>query len=143
MILSGFLSFNTLPCINLVHVQTIHNIYLSPTISRSIDTIELKSVAFSRANVGFDLEQPILQIAQLSTISSIFFLVSSLACLHSYMHNASVPCSCDSISYESSVLPCHYLLPLHPLSSILHPYLPMFTLALAVLTSVLLLIQLG
>merc|ERR1712030_54832 len=77
IIVSGFLSFITTPFINFVNVHIIHKMYLFPTLFRSIDTIELKSVALGIATDGFDFDlEFFLQMSQLLRTLSMFFLVS-------------------------------------------------------------------
>merc|ERR1712148_39735 len=80
MIMSGFLSFTTTPFMNFVNVHIIHKMYLSPTLLRSVDTIELKSVALGIATDGFDLDlEFFLQISHCSRTFSMIFLVTSLS----------------------------------------------------------------
>merc|ERR1712030_210698 len=80
-IVSGFLSFTTTPFINFVNVHIIHRMYLLPTLFKSMDTIELKSVALGIATDGLDFDlEFFLQISQLSRTFSMF----SLAILSSF-----------------------------------------------------------
>merc|ERR1712105_221102 len=77
IMLSGVLSFSTAPFINFVKVQTIHNMYLLPTVFRSNDTTELKSVALGMATAGFEADLLFfLQISHSSSTLSMFFRVS-------------------------------------------------------------------